>query len=116
MKISKHFTDKEFMCPCCGECIEISKDLLNRLEILRKFVNDEPIYITSGYRCKSHNLEVGGVSNSQHLLGKAADIYVKNMTIYGLYQLCLKIFPAVGMYDTFIHVDVRDGTPGEYTW
>lgn len=34
----------------------------------------KPIYITSGYRCPRLNRAVGGVVNSQHLTGQAADI------------------------------------------
>ena len=33
-----------------------------------------PITVTSGYRCPQLNRAVGGVSNSQHLSGYAADI------------------------------------------
>lgn len=36
----------------------------------------EPIVISSGYRCRQLNSSVGGVSNSQHLTGQAADIYL----------------------------------------
>lgn len=36
----------------------------------------EPIKITSGYRCPFLNEELGGVFNSQHLTGQAADIYL----------------------------------------
>ena len=34
----------------------------------------EPIVVSSGYRCKELNTLVGGVKNSHHLLGCAADI------------------------------------------
>lgn len=37
---------------------------------------DEPIVITSGYRNKKLNKLVGGVHNSQHTAGEAADIHV----------------------------------------
>ena len=33
-----------------------------------------PVVISSGYRCKELNRVVGGVRNSQHLTGEAADI------------------------------------------
>ena len=33
-----------------------------------------PVRISSGYRCPALNDIVGGVSNSQHILGQAADI------------------------------------------
>ena len=32
------------------------------------------IKINSGYRCVKHNAEVGGVKNSKHALGLAADL------------------------------------------
>ena len=38
-----------------------------------------PMYINSGYRSKRLNAKVGGVANSRHLLGKAADIHCDNL-------------------------------------
>lgn len=43
------------------------------LDPLRLFYG-KPISINSGYRCPELNKEVGGVWNSQHLTGEAADI------------------------------------------
>ena len=37
---------------------------------------DEPIKIGSGYRCEKLNKAVGGVYNSQHLKGQAADLCI----------------------------------------
>ncbi len=34
----------------------------------------KPIRVNSGYRCPKHNSAVGGVRNSQHMSGEAADI------------------------------------------
>lgn len=45
------------------------------LEPLREWMN-EPITISSGYRSPLLNKAVGGVSNSQHLTGEAADIHL----------------------------------------
>lgn len=36
----------------------------------------EPIKIGSGYRCRQLNTAVGGVSNSQHMRGEAADLCI----------------------------------------
>lgn len=33
-----------------------------------------PVYVNSGYRCPELNRRVGGVSNSYHLKGRAADL------------------------------------------
>ena len=45
------------------------------LEPLRKAMG-EPIKIGSGFRCQQLNKAVGGVSNSQHLKGQAADLCI----------------------------------------
>jgi hypothetical protein len=37
---------------------------------------DEPIKIGSGFRCQALNKAVGGVYNSQHLKGQAADLCI----------------------------------------
>ena len=37
-----------------------------------------PIIVNSGYRNEAYNCQVGGVRNSQHLLGQAADICPKD--------------------------------------
>lgn len=45
------------------------------LDPLRRIIQ-KPIIITSGYRCKKLNKAVGGVANSWHQLGNAADIHI----------------------------------------
>ena len=40
---------------------------------------EAPIYVTSGYRCRELNVAVGGVGNSQHLTGCAADLQYKDL-------------------------------------
>ena len=47
----------------------------NVLEPLRVAMG-EPVKISSGYRCEKLNKAVGGVYNSQHLKGQAADICI----------------------------------------
>ena len=76
----KYFKKSEFKCQCGGKYCngypaDISPKLIDILEALREYFG-KPITITSGLRCKKHNAEVGGVSNSQHQYGKAADIYI----------------------------------------
>ena len=39
---------------------------------------DEPIVVSSGYRCKELNALVGGAQHSHHLLGCAAEILAGN--------------------------------------
>ena len=38
-----------------------------------------PIIVTSGYRCPALNIAVGGVANSHHIVGCAADITIGNV-------------------------------------
>jgi hypothetical protein len=45
------------------------------LEPLREAMK-EPIKISSGFRCERLNRAVGGVSNSQHMNGQAADLNI----------------------------------------
>ena len=52
------------------------------LEPLRVAMN-EPIKISSGYRCEKLNKAVGGVYNSQHLKGQAADIDIQGDMAFG---------------------------------
>ena len=49
--------------------------LAQRLETVRQLF-DRPILIHSGYRTPAHNKAVGGVKNSFHLKGMAADIVI----------------------------------------
>lgn len=58
-----------------------SADVKERLEVLINELLDpvreawgKPIRVNSGYRCPQLNKVVGGVANSQHLKGEAADI------------------------------------------
>lgn len=49
------------------------------LDPLRRLYG-KPIIISSGYRCQKLNDLVGGVSNSWHTKGNAADIHVASLT------------------------------------
>ena len=71
-----------------------------------------PIVVTSGYRSPEHNKAVGGVANSQHVLGTAADIKPldENMSdLPELQAICdeMNANGGVGFYNSFVHVDVR---------
>ena len=120
--LSKHFSREEMACKCCGELPEqgISQALLDGLEKLRTAIGDKPINVSSGYRCLVRNRQVDGVPTSDHMKGKAADIWVKGMSAYELGLKCQNIFDGVGIYeeDDFVHVDMRsEGKEvGTYIW
>jgi len=54
-----------------------------------------PIRINSGYRCPELNGAVGGVKNSQHMRGEAADIHLPSVEKGQEYLAFLKTLPAV---------------------
>lgn len=55
------------------DCLRVLAE--NVLQPLREHF-DEPIKIGSGYRCAVLNKVVGGVANSQHTKGQAADLCI----------------------------------------
>lgn len=68
----------------------------------------KPVTISSGYRCRRLNQAVGGVSNSQHLVGQAADIDIAGDTHAGR-MLFLHIRDCMD-YDQLIWEHDRNGT------
>jgi uncharacterized protein YcbK (DUF882 family) len=117
MQLSTHFKSEEFACHCGCGASEVNPKLVELLEDIRE-VTEHPIIITSGRRCEAKNKECGGKPKSQHLLGNAADIQVKGFTSRRLRDLIEKRFGAkvggLGEYKTFVHVDVRTGTPARW--
>ena len=109
---SKHFPAREFACRCCGD-VRIDPVLLVALEWLRAVIG-QPILINSGYRCEKHNAAVGSTPSSQHRTGKAADIRVAGLrpetVAYAATQVPYFRDGGIGTYETFVHVDVRDGS------
>lgn len=80
----KYFTRDEFNCKCGGKyckgySAEPQEKLVRLLDKMRENLG-APITIVSGVRCTKHNANVGGVSNSRHLSGKAVDIRAKGKT------------------------------------
>jgi len=108
LKIAKHFNLSEFACPCCKR-VMLHPKLLGKLVELRKIL-ERPVYITSGYRCSKYNHQIGGVPNSCHGIGLAADIKVKDINLITLLEICENIdFTGIGLYEkkNFLHLDVR---------
>ena len=61
-----------------------------------------PIIITSGYRCPQVNKLVGGVNNSQHMSGCAADFHVQGFTPLMMRQVFLDIYDTMD-FDQLIY-------------
>jgi len=110
-----YFKLNEFNCRC-RRC-RMPPEAVQNIEALVDNVLDparerlgRPIMVNSGYRCPIHNRKVGGVANSQHLKGEAADITAGSPD--GNAQL-VQIIKALGKYDqliiypNFIHMSWR---------
>lgn len=87
--------------------------LADELQIIRDIVK-RPIRINSAYRSVEHNRNVGGVSNSTHLDGIAADIVIVGLTPAKMYLIIDKLqhggyimTGGLGLYNTFVHYDIR---------
>ena len=74
-----------------GQDIELAESAASNV----KRGNYHPIRITSGYRCPELNRAVGGVKNSQHMRGEAADIHLPSVDKGLEYLSFLKTLPAV---------------------
>ena len=113
-KLSTNFRVSEFSCHGKGCCSETSVDskLVEYLQKIRDHFG-KPVTINSGYRCATHNKNVGGVSSSYHTKGQAADIKVDGVDPAEVAKYAESIgILGIGLYETskdgyFVHVDTR---------
>ena len=101
----KYFKLSEFDdAPGTGK--NMKRDFLKKLDKARELSVCSYV-ISSGFRSEETNKRVGGVPNSSHLKGCAADIVCKDSgtrqkIVNGLIQAG---FTRIGIADTFIHCD-----------
>ena len=111
----RYFTRAEFKCKCGGKyCngypVDIDMNMVKIADKIRARIG-KPIPINSGLRCKTHNANVGGVSNSQHLYGKAADLGCPSgCTPAQMASIAEEIMGdtgGIGIYSWGVHIDTR---------
>ena len=127
MKITAHFHSEEFdqparhglpLRPYPEKWIEYRlRPLCEALEVIRTELGGRVIAILSGYRSEEYNRKINGARLSQHVEGRAADIQVSGYTAAGVEGIAMRLYAAdklriggLGLYPTFVHVDVRQGT------
>jgi len=124
---STHFTWEEARCRCCG-MLPANKQIIintaNWMEKIRAYLGNQPIYVNSWFRCPSHNNDVGGARDSQHLQGTAVDfrhskiaparvqaILKPKLSDRILSEGHLFTIGGLGQYSSFTHVDRRNNGP-----
>lgn len=116
-QLTKNFNVSEFACKdgtvVPAKLLENVTSLAKNLQQLRDKVG-KAIKINSAYRTVTHNKAIGGEVNSQHLLGKAADIVISGMTpssvkkqIEELIKDKKMVEGGIGLYNSFVHYDIR---------
>lgn len=80
----KYFTRAEFRCKCGGKYCngfpaEPQEGMVRAIDNVREHFC-KAFTPNSGVRCPTHNANVGGVSTSRHLYGKAVDFHVPGKT------------------------------------
>lgn len=109
LQLSPHFRLSEFASKDCSDKVLVDDDLVSLLEQIREAAGGA-VTINSGYRSPEHNAAVGGVSSSQHLYGRAADIVVAGaspLLVGQIAEYYLDRRGGIGVYQTFTHVDTR---------
>ena len=113
---SEYFSRNEFRCTCNKYCngfpVEPEPDLVRFCNEFRRRLG-VPVTIVdsggSGVRCPQHNAAVGGVANSNHLYGKAADLH-SGKSPEEMYRVADEILGntgELGLYNWGIHVAVN---------
>ncbi len=89
-----------------GSGKKMDSDFLNMLWKVQQ-ATQLPLKINSGFRTGRHNRKVGGVANSAHTKGMAADIAVTDDTMRRrVVQEAKKAgFKRIGLGRTFVHLD-----------
>lgn len=127
MKLSSHFTLGEFTKSETADKLGINNEVdwsdsawiienLERLcvctlEPIRRYL-DEPVFISSGYRCPRLNEVLKGARNSQHRYGEAADFYFDSFGSRW-YEVVIYLitsphvpFDQLIIYPTFLHISL----------
>lgn len=111
--LSKNFHVREFKCKDGSDPIFIDDELVALLQKIRDHFG-KAVNINSAFRTASHNANQKNASKySQHLYGKAADIWIAGVSVDALAAYVETLLPGkggIGRYHAngFVHVDVRE--------
>ena len=112
----RHFKREEFRCKCGGRYCngfpaEPKEQLVELLDAAREHFG-RPALIVSGLRCPTWNSIQGGVANSQHMYGEAADVRIDGVTadeLYAYFNDRTGVRYTYKINGTNVHMDVPKG-------
>ena len=113
-QLSTNFKSTEFDCHGNGCCTQTQIDdkLIEYVQKIRDHFG-KSVNVSSGYRCATHNKNIGGATGSRHSKGQAADIYISGVAPAEIAKYAESIgILGIGLYETdkdghFVHVDTR---------
>lgn len=115
IQISEHFFSNEFKCQCCNKS-KTNFELLKKLENIFNHFNCSKAIITSGFRCPSYSVKVGGSKTDQHTKGNAVDIIFYDIKgnpidtrLISCYAQDIGITGIARISNKAIHLDMRTG-------
>ena len=116
--VTPHFKTNELECHCGCQQMGMTDDMLKVLEEIRKEMN-RPLYLSSAFRCPTHNNSVSEVKNGPHTLGKAVDILISGADCLRLLDTARKHgISGVGLQQKgdhgrrFCHIDILSPDEG----
>jgi uncharacterized protein YcbK (DUF882 family) len=114
----KHFKIEEFDCPGLPGSGEIMDQCFLKMLDKAREIYGRPMRVNSGYRTKEHNAKIGGVKNSSHILGIAADISCKtSKDRFDMVNAFIEAgFKRIGVGSSFIHVDIDENKSQNLIW
>ena len=128
MKLTEHFTLEELTHSNTADRLHIdnkpNKKQISELKRLCETVLEpirikynQPIIVTSGYRCPKLNAAINGASNSQHVTCTAADIKPKYGSVKNLFDFIVDMIDSdeievrqlIDEHNyTWIHISIND--------
>jgi uncharacterized protein YcbK (DUF882 family) len=111
MMLGLNLVREDYACKCgCGQDTVDSElaYVLWRMD----FHFGKKHHVTSGNRCKKDNDRVRGSKDSQHMEGRAADVWYDGIEPDEVWAYLKESYPGkfgIGRYNTFTHIDTKSG-------
>lgn len=109
----RYFVPKEFACKCGRYCdgypAQMQRSVVELADRARSELKGVG-FVSSGLRCPRHNADVGGVSNSRHLNGKAIDLRIEGKSAkqtLAWVQKQPEVRYAYAIDANYVHMDVE---------